>query len=785
MSIFIILRKNREFYNVSYNPSVSLHTSLQAVKAGLSFPREDKVSLSRQLAYQFVELSTAVRDFTIECTYSPFAHDDIRTLRNLLQGVIRAILVIKPDKLLHLRNPIVRESDFSSKLYKEHKLVLPSSDGLDITSMIRRYLEDPTQNLIDSMMECIIESDAYILSPQGKVADKKRIGNLGRYLMRLRCSMEDFDRADSSLIADPKLPSTYIKIPDVIKLLLFVHPLRQAADKVDAFVAALVGMQKAYQGWYIQLPSYPLKKAVSKSNAQVRHDRGGLTAGFYFRSKGQLDRMMATLQSSAYIPAGRPFTAEQESQNTVMGEYQQEQFLASGKQEGVSKRMVARYRFWEVLHRLQGFESRFAFKVSLVTTLLSIPAWLIQSQTWWNDHRSWWAVVTVWMMMHPRVGGTFQDLFVRSFCAALGALWGGLAYAADDANPYVIAIFAAIFMIPMLYRFTQSSHPRSGIVGCVSFTVVSLGAYTEDSKPSITMFAWTQGLAFVVGVVAALITNWILWPFVARHELRESISAMLLHSSILYRGVVAKYIYYNPGCGPEPSDIARSELLEGRLREGFVRMRQLMEMTRHEMRLRAPFDPLPYSALIASCESFFEHLVQIRQSSLYFQPEMRHGDAEEIEKLKLPRRDAVAVIMMNLYVLATALREGKEVPRYLPSAAVARRKLLDLMEDIEAARSSQEHDTPPGASSKHVEPSIGGENNQESQYKGKEKEEPAKLDPAKGKRWAEVYQYAFSTALTDIVEELQDLQRYIKEICGEVRWECVEEDEDIDVPDPH
>ena len=97
---------------------------------------------------------------------------------------------------------------------------------------------------------------------------------------------------------------------------------------------------------------------------------------------------------------------------------------------------------------------------------------------------------------------------------------------------------------------------------------------------------------------------------------------MLLHTAILYRGIIAKYIYYTPGSVPTPSDIARSEMLEGRLREGFVRIRQLLELTRHEMRLRAPFNPLPYSALISACESFFEHLVQVRQSALYFQPSM-------------------------------------------------------------------------------------------------------------------------------------------------------------------
>jgi len=122
----------------------------------------------------------------------------------------------------------------------------------------------------------------------------------------------------------------------------------------------------------------------------------------------------------------------------------------------------------------------------------------------------------------------------------------------------VMAVFAATYMLPMIYRFTQSSHPRSGIVGCISFVAVSLGAKAAHGLPSVAQIAWTRGLAFVVGVVAAVMVNWVLWPFVARHELRKALANMLIYSSIIYRGVVAKYVYYEKGDEPGKEDIERS-----------------------------------------------------------------------------------------------------------------------------------------------------------------------------------------------------------------------------------
>lgn len=88
---------------------------------------------------------------------------------------------------------------------------------------------------------------------------------------------------------------------------------------------------------------------------------------------------------------------------------------------------------------------------------------------------------------------------------------------------------------------------------------------------------------------------------------------------------------------------------------------------------------------------------------------------------------------MNLYTLATALRASRPVPYYLPSAAAARQRLLHRMEQIEETAVDTED--------------LHG-------------------DVGRGRRWADVYRYAFSAALTDIVAEVQQLQHFTKEITG-------------------
>ena len=78
-----------------------------------------------------------------------------------------------------------------------------------------------------------------------------------------------------------------------------------------------------------------------------------------------------------------------------------------------------------------------------------------------------------------------------------------------------------------------------------------------------------------------------------------------------------------------------------------------------------------------------EHIVEVRQASLYFEPFLFRGDQDATRRMLSPRRDAVASLLMNLYVLAGALRAKRPVPRYLPSAAAARKRLVDRMREVE------------------------------------------------------------------------------------------------------
>ncbi|RPB28446.1 hypothetical protein L211DRAFT_833409 [Terfezia boudieri ATCC MYA-4762] len=591
--------------------AVALHNALISALEGLRLPREPSPEMRRDLNMQLVNLSEAFRDMRMELTISRWAPFDISQLRNTLQATIRDLMAVDPaPTLFETVSPLAPSSPSGSSRGDDSEHIAididtPANERIDPLSeaqlsaleLVKKTLGDPARKLIDAMSQSLAACDVELMNIGGyrKLSISSHItcnASIKAIHQRLNASMIAFDEADISLIGHPLLPRMYSKHPELVQIFLFVHPLRQTADSVEALVKKVIDMASSPKATRVKicLPSYPWKKSLYRTNPQVRHDRGGVTANCYFRSKEECDRLLDSGTSQSHSAS------------------------ALDKTKGFSaievEHTTTRYQVWKVTHRLQGFEARFAIKLAAVTTLLSLPVLLDSSQKWYNRNSGWWAVITAWFMMHPRVGGNAQDLIVRTVAATIGAAWGGLAYAASHGNPYVMAVFATIYMFPAFYRFTTSLHPRSGLMACLSFSVVSLTAYNCHGFPSAAQIAWTRGLAIVVGICAAVVLNWCIWPFVARHELRKAISAMMLNLAITYSGIVARFIYHEEGMNPTGEDVERSSMIDEKLREMFVRIRELFEMTTHEIRLRGPFNPTPYGVLIDCLERFFEHLVQ-------------------------------------------------------------------------------------------------------------------------------------------------------------------------------
>ncbi len=203
-------------------------------------------------------------------------------------------------------------------------------------------------------------------------------------------------------------------VPGVIEIFAYCRPIRQAATAIEAVLVRVNEIEQRKPKWAkIYLPSYPWKKALNRVNAQVRHDRGGLTAAAYYKSFADIQRLINTIKSidhEVIVDEQDMFKAERVGSGRNKAGAAETEDKASKPRH---KKGSVRHRIWMVAHRLQGFEMRFAFKTVVVMSLLSLPAWLSESQHWWEVYESWWAVAMAWLMMHPRYG-LFLSLLTKA-----------------------------------------------------------------------------------------------------------------------------------------------------------------------------------------------------------------------------------------------------------------------------------------------------------------------------------------------------------------------------------
>lgn len=360
------------------------------------------------------------RDMVLDITISHFNPDDIQELRNLMQATIRALLSMGTERFL------VQSSE---------SVIAPLSSS--------------TNDLLACMQDAIQRSDGALLElsrPRKYFGLSNTLSiDLAAVQVRMQQYLATFDIAETNLLNSGVLPDTHSEEHIFVQNLVVARRTREAAATVQKLIAHVAAMQESSSWPKLHLPSYPISKALFRTNAQIRHDRGGHVAGSYQVTFAQIERELESIRSKAHNLS--------EKATGLSG--------GDAEKPPKSTRGTAgfRYGLWRFLYRLQGYESQYALKVCIGMSLLSIPSYLHEKDGWWDRYEAWWAVALSWILMHTRVGGNLQDLVSRSFFAILGAAWSAAGYAAGHGNPYVMGVFAAIYLIPMTYRFTQSTHP--------------------------------------------------------------------------------------------------------------------------------------------------------------------------------------------------------------------------------------------------------------------------------------------------------------------------------------
>ncbi|KAF9296784.1 hypothetical protein BGZ88_011854 [Linnemannia elongata] len=499
----------------------------------------------------------------------------------------------------------------------------------------------------------------------------------------------------------------------------------------------------------------------------------------------------------------------------------------------VPKPKTWRYWFWEHLQPFKSEEFKFGFKMAFALSFIGLWSWLQWNNTPLATDRGQWAMMTVMAVLSPTVGATFSVCAMRVAGTLAGTLWALITYLVLPRDPWVICVFMLVIAFASVFLILESAHPKLGIIMMLSYSSVTFIKYEDHTAETIYEVCYKRAITVIIGIIISVVMNSLLWPILARRELRKEIAVLIGRQGVLFAELVNKFFLEEQRGGQghshyvanwpenardddedaddgevdEKAALARSleaehvhdsfveraeraerashefstsqdgrrersavmrsksegqvstsqaseatdaagrrisqngELLhqvapespdpdrqafqhvEQLLQTKLIKINQLLELSASEPRLKEQFPIKLYNQIIQCCQNILDRMVSMRMAAQLISPEVRELVTGPMNYY---RRDMVGALLLYFSVLSSSLASKSPLPPYLPSARVARlRVIYNVREAIAAHQAVTKED-----------------------------------------HYTYIYYYAFSSALEEVIEELELLAILIKPIVG-------------------
>ncbi|KAI1318894.1 hypothetical protein EDD11_005528 [Mortierella claussenii] len=498
----------------------------------------------------------------------------------------------------------------------------------------------------------------------------------------------------------------------------------------------------------------------------------------------------------------------------------------------VNKPKTLRYRFWEFLQPFKSEDLKFGFKMAVALTFIGLWSWLQWNSSALATDRGQWAMMTVMAVLSPTVGATFSVCAMRIAGTLVGTLWAMLTYLALPKDPYVICAMMIVIAFAGAFLILESAHPKLGIIMLLSYSSITFIMYEGRTSETIYQVCYKRAITVIIGIIVSVIMNSLLWPILARRELRKEIAILIGRQGVLFAELVSKFLLEDPHDQRQPqqqqqresqashvanwpihtqprrddqdgyasdeldekevmakrsgqvdefqdSFVERAEReawrekqrrrqrkmgvnnegkddesgagensykanlrhqvgdlrdatdpdrlafqhVEHQLQTKLIKISQLLELSGSEPRLKEEFPMKLYKQIVQCCQNILDRMVSMRMAAQLLSPEVRELVTGPMNYY---RRDMVGALLLYFSVLSSSLASKSPLPPYLPSARMARLRVIYNVREAIAAHQA-----------------VTGEDH-----------------------YTYIYYYAFSSALEEVIEELELLAILIKPLVG-------------------
>ncbi|KAG0305637.1 hypothetical protein BGZ98_003811, partial [Dissophora globulifera] len=360
-----------------------------------------------------------------------------------------------------------------------------------------------------------------------------------------------------------------------------------------------------------------------------------------------------------------------------------------------------RYRLWESLQPFKSDEFKFGFKIALAMSFIGLWSWLP-----WNNNvlfltdRGQWAMLTIMAIMSPTIGATFSVCAMRIAGTIVGSVWAMLTYLALPGNAFVICTMMLVIAFPSVFLILASPQPKLGIVMMLSYISITLIKYIGITPDTIYQVCYKRAVTVIIGIIVAVIINSLLWPILARQELRKELANLIGREGMLFAELINKFLLEVPMQGKEPpSLVARSGENQDNGEE-YVCDDQCRSSRLEDGN--------------TDVDGFQDGFIELAEQESQSERRPQALDrSTEIHRHETKSND-VGALLLYFSVLSSSLASKSPLPPYLPSARLARLRVIYNVREVISAHQI-----------------LTGEDH-----------------------YTYIYYYAYSSALEEVIEEL-------------------------------
>lgn len=574
--------------------------------------------------------------------------------------------------------------------------------------------------------------------------------------LKLKKRINKLDRAYKDFTKLNIFSNDLLSNSECVIIFVFLRYLRNSAKNLLEVLAACHYMGKDIH-WRLQLPHYPLKKALHRLPKQCAIDEGSDSFLHYYDTKKDVEEIFERIYNS--YTSKHAYIKKNDKTNSLRAIDHDDFNLHTTRNE-------LRYKIWKFSNTMSGFEMKWSLKIVFCIIFLCLPTWLPESYKWYQEFQCWWAALIFFILVHRKPTGGFKRLLIRLVISIFCMFWGWAACQARHfGSPYVICTFAGLLAIPVAINLLIYQNPKTSFAGLISFTVISLESYSKGKNDldtaKIWKNTWITSLSLIIGITTSVCVNWIFWSYKARTEVRLAVSSLLSYLSQSYQSITDRYLYRDLDDQPTEMTLSFGRIREVRLTQNIEAIRGLLKRAILEPNYVSNFDHTKYEKLIDSCQLLMEKLIECRISGSYFQIWEQDKNKDATRALLSSRRDAVASVIFVFYILSNCFRSKNKIPKYLPNTILSRKKLYDYINKLdgenETKRENLKYDS--------LQKRLFANKNELNNELGTKKE--GNVDDYEKMHWTEVYGMVFASAFTDVSEAVENLIDCCKSILGE------------------